>query len=137
MSKRPGEGRFSAFAKDDRGEVPVFFVIFGTVFLLLYICIHGALVFHGQSVVSAAAQDALRAAQLEGGTEADGHQAANTTLAHFDGLTNVTVTVSQGEDVVEVAVTATVETPTFDFVNQVTAKATGPRERFVSEEERQ
>lgn len=127
----------AAFAGDDRGDTPIFFVVFGAVVVLLYICIHGALVFHGQSVAAAAAQDALRAAQVEGGSEEAGREAAETTLAHFQGFRDVTIDVSQGDDEVSVEVRATVETPTFDFVNEISSRVSGPRERFYTETERQ
>lgn len=125
-----------ASAKDDRGEVPIFMVLLATVFLLLYISIHGAMVFHGQSVVSAAAQDGLRAAQLEGGTESDGQQAAEATAAYFQGLSNVQIDVDRTDEQVTVKVTATVETPTFGFANNVSAEVSGPTERFIKESER-
>ena len=125
-----------ASAKDDRGEVPISIVLHATVLLLLYISSHGAMVFHGQSVVSAAAQDGLRAAQLEGGTESDGQRAAQTTAAYFQGLSNVQIDVTRTEEEVTVTVTATVETPTFSFANDVSAEVSGPTERFIKESER-
>ena len=105
--------------------------------IAFYVAVHAALVFHGRSVVAAAAQDGLRAAQIEGGNEADGYAAAHETLNLAPGLDNRQVAVSAGEDEVTVTVSAEVETVLVDLLTDVSAEVTGPKERFYAEDERQ
>lgn len=122
--------------RSDRGEIPTVLVIFASVILVFYGALHAALVFHGQSVVAAAAEDGLRAAQIEGGTSSDGVAAAERTLGLAQGLRNKSIDVDQGSDSVRVRVTAEVQTPLIELFNTVGADVTGPRERFYSEAER-
>lgn len=121
---------------DDSGEIPTILVIFTATVLALFGAVHAALVFHGRAVVSAAAQDGLRAAQIEDGTEADGRAAAERTLGLAAGLQNKNIQVNRGADTVTVRVTAEVDTPLVELLNTVSAEVTGPRERFFSEPER-
>lgn len=112
--------------------------MFPSVILAFYAAVHAALVFHGREVVAAAAQDGLRAAQIEGGSAADGRAAADQTLSLAPGLRNVVVVVDDdGGDTITVRVTAEVDTLLAELFSDVSAEATGPRERFYSEAERQ
>ena len=120
----------------ERGEVSTTLVVFGVVVLAIFGCVHASLVFHGRSVVSAAAQDGLRAVQAEGGSVADGYEAAENTLALAPGLDDVRVVVTPGRDVVRVQVTATVRAPLGGFITTVSADVEGPKERFYAEDER-
>ncbi|MGB5755662.1 MAG: hypothetical protein WBM50_02005 [Acidimicrobiales bacterium] len=122
--------------RSDRGEIPTILVVFAATVLAFYGAVHAALVFHAKSVVSAAAQDGLRAAQIEDGTEADGRAAAEQTLSLASGLRNKAIAVSQSDDQVRVTVSAEIETPLIELFNSVSADVTGPRERFYSEAER-
>lgn len=131
----PGDRR--AKLQSERGELPVTLIVFPAVVLCFYFAVHAALVFHGRSVVAAAAQDGLRAAQIEGGTQADGLAAANATLNLSPGLKNRSVQVVQTNDTVTVRISAKVETLLADLLTDVTAEVSGPRERFYSEKERQ
>lgn len=129
-SRRPRLG-------SERGEVTTFVLAFALVILTFVGCVHVALVMHGRSVVSAAAQDALRAVQAEDGTEADAIVAAEEVLALASGLKDASVTVSASDDVNRVVVVATVESPLGDAFTTVTAQVEGPKERFYSEAERE
>lgn len=111
-------------------------IVFPVVMLFFYACIHAAMVYHAQSVVSAAAQDGLYWAQLEDGTEADGLAAATQTLNIANGLSNKTITVTQTDDEVTVTVTADVETVAIEAFHSVSVTVSGPRDRFYYEEER-
>ncbi|MEP1122626.1 MAG: TadE family protein [Ilumatobacter sp.] len=121
----------------ERGEVATLLIVFGVVVLAIFGCVHASLVFHGRSVVSAAAQDALRAVQAEGGSLADGYDAAEETLALSPGLEDTSVVITPGNDVNRVRVTATVRTPLGGFFTTVSADVEGPKERFYSEAERE
>lgn len=105
---------------------------------MLYGAIHGAIVFYARSVVEAAAQEALAATQLEGGTEEDGRNAAFNTLSILPNLVNVEVDVEENssQSEVRVLVQARVENLVLELFNDVTAEAVGPKERFYSYEER-
>jgi hypothetical protein len=122
---------------DESGDTTVFVAFALTVFIF-YSCVHIALVMHGRSVVAAAAQDALAAAQLEDGTDGDGAAAAYRTLEIAPGLRNVSVSVAtNGADTeVRVQVSAEVETVLVDMFNRVEADVVGPKERFYTELER-
>lgn len=111
-------------------------IVFPAVIIAFYCAVHAALVFHGRSVVAGAAQDGLRAAQLEDGTQGDGVAAANRTLNLSPGLISRSVEVDQGTDVVTVRVSAQVNTVLIGILTDVRAEVTGPRERFYSEAER-
>lgn len=98
--------------------------------------IYGALFFHARAVVQAAAQDALSAAQLEGGTEQDGVNAANNALSLSQNLVNVQVDVDENSSEIRVVVSAEVESIPLSVLAGVSAEAIGPKERFYSYEER-
>jgi Flp pilus assembly protein TadG len=107
-----------------------------TVFLVMFVVQIG-LVYHGRSVLSAAAQDALRAAQTEGSGSGDGYQAADRLLAGSDDmLTNRSVSVSRGVDMVTVTISADIPSLVPFWSGGVTATASGPTERFRPEAER-
>jgi hypothetical protein len=122
---------------DDRGDTTIF-VAFALAIVGFYFVIHAALVFHGRSVVAAAAQDALAATQREDGTVGDGRAAAHRTVALSPGLRNVQidVRVNSSNTEVRVEVSAEVENVLVDMKTDVRAVAVGPRERFYTETER-
>lgn len=123
--------------RSERGAVSVL-LVFPLAVLAIFLCAHAALVFHGRSVVAGAAQDALRAAQIENGSREEARDAANRLLALAPALTNRSVQVgySDGGDTITVTVSADVETVIPGLLNDVRSVATGPRERFYGEDER-
>jgi TadE-like protein len=130
----PGLPRFGFRA--ERGEVSTLLILFTTVMLFFFGAVHAGMVFHARSVVSAAAQDGLRAVQAEGGTEDDGRAAAEATLALAPGLLDPSVTVTGGDGENRVRVTARVDSPFGGFLTDVSAEVSGPKERFYGEGER-
>jgi len=123
----------------ERGEVTTFVYAFALAMLAFIACVHAALVFHGQAVVSASAQDALRAVQAEDGTAGDARAAADEVLALASGLEedSISVEVTAGDGVNRVRVTARIKSPFGDSFTTVTADVQGPKERFYSEAERE
>jgi len=123
----------------ERGEVTTFVFALALAMFAFIGCVHTALVFHGQSVVSAAAQDGLRAVQAEDGTEADAEAAALEVLALAPGLeeSSISVVVTGGARSNRVVVTAKIKSPFGDSFSTVSADANGPKERFYSEAERE
>lgn len=124
-------------ARGERGDVAVLFV-FPVAVTAILLCAHTALVFHGRSVVAGAAQDALRAAQIEGGSAQEARTAADGLLAVAPGLRNRNVAVgyADGGDTITVTVTADVVSVLPGLLDNVRSVATGPRERFYAEPER-
>jgi Flp pilus assembly protein TadG len=104
---------------------------------MVFLVIHAALVYHARSVVAAAAQDAARVAQAEGGTAAGGRAVAEELLRGSDGLLPApSVQVDRSATAVTVIVSAQVRGPIPWLRPTVTASAGGPVERFVPESDR-
>lgn len=130
---RRGGGR-----RDVRGEggAVTAMLVFPLAALSFLLCAHTALVFHGRSVVAAAAQDGLRAAQVENGTGDDARQAAGSILDLAPGLKDRSVSVVSEGDTITVTVSAEVDTVVPGFFSDARSVATGPKERFYTEDER-
>jgi len=107
------------------------------VFLIMWV-IQMGLYFHARSVMTAAAQDGARAAQMENAGAGDATAAANQILAGSQNLLiNETINVSAGPDTVTVTITAEVQNVLpFWGGGTITSTASGPTERFRPEAER-
>jgi len=92
---------------------------------------------HANNVANAAAQDGLKAAQLDGATAGNGKVAAENTLALFGGIEAAKVTVTRTDDTVTVQIEGEVAVPLNGVFNSFDVSATGPVERFYLESERQ
>jgi Flp pilus assembly protein TadG len=127
-------------AVDERGaSVLTLMIIVPVVLLAIFATVQAALVFHAQSIVEAAAQDGLRAAQAYNGSQADGMAAASTLLdqAGGDGLiTGRSVQVDRGPAIARVEVRGQVITLVPGWSRSVSGIAEGPVERFVGEADR-
>lgn len=123
---------------NERGEIASTLIIFLVIVAFFMLTVHAMFLFHGNNLVHAAAQDALVAAQIEGGSRASAEQKANERLDLFPGLTNrsVQVMAPDGSDTITVVVKAQVTTPFLNAVNTMEATAVGTRERFYEEWER-
>ena len=121
--------------RSERGSVAASLIILPMVMLAILLVVHFSLVLHARNVATAAAQDGLRAAQLEGSNAAVGEAAAHTTLDLFASI-DADVDVNRGDDYVTVTVTGSVTTPLNGLFNQFTIGAEGPVERFYEESER-
>lgn len=119
----------------ERGAVTTMVVFPLAVFAFL-LCAHAALVFHGRSVVAAAAADGLRAAQIENGTASDARAAASSILDLAPGLSGRSVVVSASGDTVTVKVSAELNTVVPGLFSAAGAEVSGPKERFYTEDER-
>lgn len=89
---------------------------------------------HATHIAQAAASQGLAAARVDGGTNADGHEAAASVLAQLaDGpLEGPGITVTRGEASAAVAVTGTAAA-VVPFLNlPVHAEAAGPVERWTT-----
>ncbi len=133
MSAPPAAGLGGAWG--ERGAVTTM-VVFPLAVVSFLLCAHGALVFHGRSVVAAAAQDGLRAAQIENGTADDARQAATAILDLAPGLSNRAINVASAGDTITVSVSAELDTVVPGLFSDARSVASGPRERFYAEDER-
>ncbi len=111
-------------------------VLMPVVIALVLVPFQVGLWWHAKQVADAAARQAVNAAQVEDGTEADGTDAAFRFLDAAGNITEPEVTVSRTPQLVTAEVTgrAPLLIPGMDW--QVTARASGPVERFIPEDER-
>ena len=129
-SFRPGLG-------DDRGDIVPLAIVIGLATVMMFFVIQVALLFHARSVVTAAAQDGVRAAQVENATAADAQAAASQILAGSSALlNNETVDVTTSGEFVTVTVTADASSVALGLTGPVTASASGVIERFRPQAER-
>ena len=106
-------------------------VLIPVVLMMVMVVIQMALVFHARSVVTAAATDAARAAQAEGGTEGDGQAVANQLVAGSDNLlTTITIDVNRAGGRVAVTIDADVVSLIPGWTPSVSAHIEGPIEQF-------
>lgn len=107
------------------------------IFLIMWV-IQVGLWFHARAVMTAAAQDGARAAQMENASSGDAVVAANQILAGSQTLlVNESISVSVSADVVTVTITAEVQNVVpFFGGGTITSTASGPTERFRPENER-
>ncbi len=131
-----GRGSRSRFVAE-RGDVAPMVIMFGLATVMVFFVIQVALLFHARSVVTAAAQDGVRAAQVENATAADAHDAASQILAGSTALlNNESVVVTPSGEFITVTVTADVTSVAFGLTGPVTASASGVIERFRPQSER-
>lgn len=109
------------------------------VLTLILVMVQVALTWHAKTIIDAAASDGLIAAQVDGGTEADGQEAATRLLSSSTGqlLTDVSITIDRRPEATSVNVEAKVTNVLPFLPVTVHAVASGPTERFRSESEAQ
>ncbi len=135
MDREPKVSR----VRDDRGDVaPTVILASLTVFLVMFV-IQMGLYFHARTVLNAAAQDALRAAQVQGAGPDEGRRAADEVLHGSRSLfVNPIITIGPGPTESTLSVSITADTPSLVpfWSGRVTSNASGPQERFRPENER-
>lgn len=111
-------------------------ILFPVVLLWLTLIVQYGLWWHAKQVANAAAAEAVAAAQVPTGTEADGDAAAHRFVDQAGNLTNITIAVNRQPDVVvaEIRGDAPRLMPGFEW--SVTARSHAPVERFIPEPER-
>ena len=115
----------------ERGEVTTAVVLIPVVLVMVMVVIQMALVFHARSVITAAATDAARAAQAEGGTEGDGQAVARQLLAGSESLVSgTTIDVDRSSGRVAVTIDAHVVSLIPGWTLSISAHSEGPIEEF-------
>jgi hypothetical protein len=104
--------------------------------LLVLLPVQVGLWWHAKQAAETAAEEALDAAQVAGGTTADGDAGAAAILGHAGNLDHVTVTVNRDAATVVVEVRGQLGFSIFPGAWSVSARAEGPVERFIPETER-
>lgn len=123
---------------DERGEVTTTTLVFPALLFVILVAVQFALAYHAKTVVTAAAQDATRAVQAEGGTSGDGTAVAEAFVEDNASrlLDEVAVSVDADRASVRVEVSGRVASVVPGLRLRVRGAASGPTERFVSPEER-
>jgi hypothetical protein len=122
----------------ERGDVaPTVILTMITVFMVMLV-IQMGIYFHARTMLNAAAEDGVRAAQVRGGAAADAEQAIDQMLAGSSSLlADPGRSVAVDADSVTVVITADIPSLVPFWSGSVTARSTGPVERFRPEDERQ
>ena len=131
--------RGMAGLRGERGSTTATVIVFPALLTLLMVVLQFALAFHGKAVLTAAAQDATRAAQLAGGDEAAGRTEAELVVAE-SGTTvirdlDIDVTLSPDGREVTTTVAGTVMRllPIPGLQLHIAGSASGPTEEFRAE----
>ena len=111
-------------------------ILFPAVLLWLMLIVQYGLWWHAKQVANAAAAEAVDAAQVSDGSEAEGEDAASSYLAQSGNLDNITVTVDRQPTVVVAEVRGDAPQLVPGFSWSVTARSQAPVERFIPEPER-
>ena len=131
----PAPRPHAAAGHHERGVVSVqIVVLMPALFLLMFVAMQAALIYHGRTVAIAAAQEGARAAAAQTGTTSDGHAAANafiTSAGGQDVLTAVSVTSNRDATTATVRVTGTTLSVVPGWVPRITQSASAPVERLT------
>ena len=123
--------------RDERGMTTIqVAILFPAVLLWLMLIVQYGLWWHAKQVANAAAAEAVAAAQVPTGTEADGDVAAHRFVDRSGNLTNVTIVVDRQPDLVVVEVRGDAPRLVPGFEWSVTARSYAPVERYIAEPER-
>ena len=123
---------------DERGEVTSTTLVFPALLLVILVAVQFALAYHAKTIVTAAAQDATRAAQAENAAPGEGKAVGEAFVAANASrlLEDVVVMVDAERDRVHVEVSGRVASVVPGLHLRVRGAASGPTERFVPPGER-
>ena len=141
MTRRPAHPVVSrprvraAGAHRERGSASVqIVVLMPALFLLMFVGMQAALIYHGRTVAIAAAQEGARAAAARHGSAGDGQAAAAAFVASAGGdgvLRGVTVTSSRDGAAATVAVTGTAMSVVPGWTPAISQSVSAPVERLT------
>lgn len=117
--------------RGDDGDVAPLVVLTGLTVVLVMLVVQLGLFFHARTIVNAAAQDGLRAAQLEGAGPGTAQRAARQVLVGSDRLLpQPVVIVRETSNEIEVVVAAEVVSLVPFWQGEVRSQVVGPVEKF-------
>lgn len=111
-------------------------ILFPAVLFFLMLIVQYGLWWHGKQLADAAAAEAAAATRITTGTEDDGEAAAAAYLAEAGNLTDVTITVDRGPELVTVTVSGRAPQLVPGYAWAVTARSVVPVEQFLDPAER-
>lgn len=111
-------------------------ILFPAVLFFLMLIVQYGLWWHAKQVADGAAAEAAAATRIPTGTEGAGTEAAEALLAQAGNLTDITVSVDRGPDVVTVTVTGRAPQLVPGYSWSVTARSVVPVEQFLDPAER-
>ena len=120
-------------AREDGTVSAELVIVMPVLMMLVMLVVQFALWQHAQHVAEAAAQRGAETARVEGGTDAQGRDVAQSAIRQIGGglLVSPSVSISRNAGVVTVQVSGTAQ-PVVPFLSLgVSATAQGPVERFV------
>jgi len=121
--------------RDDRGSASVQIVILmPALFLLMFVGMQAALIYHGRTVAIAAAQEGARAAAAQYSSAEAGHLAAQQFVASAGGedvLRGLTVTATRDATTAAVVVTGATMSVVPGWAPQIVQSASAPVERVT------
>jgi hypothetical protein len=134
-SRRAGRGRLHGDRGAGSAEIVIAMPLLMLLMLLILLVVQFAVWENAEAVAHAAADEALAAARVQGGTAASGQQRAAQVISQAGGGVlngpRISVTVTAAEVTVQVTGTAAQVLPFPGLTFRVTATAVGPAERFV------
>lgn len=111
-------------------------IVMPVVLMWIMLIVQYGLWFHAKQLASAAAAEAIDAAEVPGGTAGDGERAARSFLGSSTTLSNLEVDVDRGAELVRALVTGEAPQLVPGISWRVAAAAEAQAERFVPESER-
>jgi len=122
---------------DDRGMTTIqVAILLPGILIWMLLAVQYGLWWHGKQVANAAAAEALDAAQVPEGGPDDGDRAAHDLLRQSGNLSSVEVDVERRGGEVTVIVRGQAPQLLPGFAWSVTARSSGPVERFIPQEDR-
>lgn len=109
-------------------------VLMPVMFLLMFVGMQAAMIYHARTVAIAAAQEGARAAAAQNGTAQAGHSAATAFVVAAGGegtLRDVRVTSNRGPTTATVVVTGTTLSVIPGWTPSITQSASAPVERLT------
>ena len=133
VARRPPSGHRRRSHGDHGASTAELAVVTPLLLVLVLASVHVGLWFHAHQIVTAAAQEAARAARAELATDADGYQKAEQMLTDLGprSVTDPAVTVTRAGSTVTVTVTGQAPAVIPGLVLDVSATAASPIEEFT------
>jgi hypothetical protein len=128
-----GTRRWSGRPRDRGATSTEVVIVFPAVLVVVLLALQFGLLLHAGQIAEAAAQEAVEAAQAEGGGTEQGYAAARSLLSDLGGLRAPLIDVRRTAVTVTSTVTGRAQQVVPGFSTAVSGSAQGPVERFVED----